>query len=611
MDKIVNDFSIEVATVNGSGSQTSNLVMTKAIYRMGIPVGPKNVFPSNIAGLPTWYLIRVNKDGYLARRRRVDILVALNGATFAQDVPRVHPGGAVIYESEWGLTGAAKRDDVIYYPVPFAHLASRHISDFKLKRPLTNMIYVGVLAELLNIEHEAIEGALRHQLRGKEKAVKVNVDAIEVGRRYVRENLKKSDPYVLQRLNKTKDKILIEGNMAAAAGALFGGCSVAAWYPITPASSLSESLEDLMEKYRKDASGKKNYAIVQAEDEIAAVGMALGAGWCGARAMTGTSGPGISLMSEFVGFGYYAEVPLVIFDVQRIGPSTGLPTRTAQGDLLMAAYLSHGDTKHLMLIPGTVEECYEFGMLAFDLADRFQTPVFVMLDLDLGMNLWLTDRFQYPEKPFDRGKVLTEEQINVIGKFERYRDVDGDGICYRTYPGNAHPLAAYFTRGSGHNERAAYTEDGMDYQRIVDRLLVKFETARKTLPPSGVDLVSGAKVGIIAYGSSHQVMTEVRDTLSAGGIKSSYLRIRSFPFKTQPIKDFIKTHEKVFIVEQNRDAQMLQILKSEIGRDAMKIRPILHYSGFPLPAEVVVDGVMRKHHEEVAESAPVGMEGGE
>ncbi|MEK7287892.1 MAG: 2-oxoacid:acceptor oxidoreductase family protein, partial [Elusimicrobiota bacterium] len=502
------------------------------------------------------------------------------------------------------------RDDLIYYPVPFARLAAHQISDFKLKKPLTNMIYVGVLAELLGIEQLAIEEALRHQLRSKEKAVNVNTDAVEIGRKYVRENFQKRDPYGLSRLDKTEGKILIEGNTASAMGALFGGCTVAAWYPITPASSLSESLEELMEQYRRDDSGRKNYAFVQAEDEIAAVGMALGAGWCGARAMTGTSGPGMSLMSEFVGYGYYAEVPFVIFNVQRIGPSTGLPTRTAQGDLLAAAYLSHGDTKHLLLIPSTVEECYEFGMLAFDLADRFQTPVFVLSDLDLGMNVWLTDRFEYPAKPFDRGKVLTEEQIKRLGKFERYRDVDGDGICYRTYPGNPHAAAAYFTRGSGHNERAAYTEDGLDYQRVLDRLLVKFETARKEMPPSEVNLVPGAKVGIIAYGSSDQAMAEARDLLTAGGLKTSYLKIRAFPFAVEPIRDFLKKHEKVFIVEQNRDAQMLGILKMEIGREAMKIKPILHYSGFPVPTEAIVEGVHNKHRE-AAETAPVGMEGGE
>ncbi|MBI4369575.1 MAG: 2-oxoacid:acceptor oxidoreductase family protein, partial [Elusimicrobia bacterium] len=428
MKRIVNDFTLEIATVNGTGSQTSNLVLTKAICRMGIPAGPKNVFPSNIAGLPTWYLVRVNKDGYLSRRRRLDIVVALNPVTFLQDVPRIHPGGALIYDPEYPLTEPAKRDDLVYYPVPFGQLASRHISDFKLKKQLTNMIYVGALAQLLGIEQEALEGAMRRQFRGKEKAVKVNLDAVKIGQDYARENFAKRDPYYLERMNGTLGQVLIEGNEAAAMGALFGGCSVAAWYPITPASSLSETLEDLFDQYRTDPDGKRRYAIVQAEDEIAAIGMAVGAGWCGARAMTGTSGPGISLMAEIAGFAYFAEIPVVIFDVQRIGPSTGLPTRTAQGDISFAATLSHGDTKHLLLIPSTVEECYEFSMKAFDLAERSQAPVFVMSDLDLGMNLWLTNRFKYPKKSFDRGKVLTEEEIAKWGQFERYGDKDGDGI---------------------------------------------------------------------------------------------------------------------------------------------------------------------------------------
>ncbi|MBI2070123.1 MAG: 2-oxoacid:acceptor oxidoreductase subunit alpha [Elusimicrobia bacterium] len=611
MKKIVNDFTIEVATVNGTGSQTSNLVLTKAIASMGIPVGPKNVFPSNIAGLPTWYFMRVNKDGYLGRRRRVDVAVLLNPTTFISDIPRIHTGGAVIYESEYPLTGAAKRSDLIFYPVPFGHLAAHHISDFKLKKQLTNMIYVGVLAELLQIDAEAIKGALSHQLRGKEKAVLVNVDAIEVGRKYVRENLPKQDPYCVEPMNKTAGKVLIEGNTACAMGALFGGCTVAAWYPITPASSLSETVEDLFEKYRKDPSGKKRYAVIQAEDEIAAIGMAVGAGWTGARAMTGTSGPGISLMSEFVGFSYFAEVPLVIFDVQRIGPSTGLPTRTSQGDLLAVAHLSHGDTKHIMLIPSSVEECYEFSMLAFDLAERFQAPVFVMSDLDLGMNLWMTDPFKHPEKPFDRGKVLDEEDLKRLGRFERYGDPDDDGIPYRTYPGNAHPSAAYFTRGSGHNESAVYTEDGVAYQRIADRLLKKFETARGFLPQPAVDYVPGAKVGLIAYGSTDQIIHESRDLLAAEGVKTNYLKIRSYPFALEPVKEFFKKCDKIFLIEQNRDAQMAQLVKLELGKDAHKLQPLLHYTGFPIPTEVVVETILAKKKETPEVFAHAMMEGGE
>ncbi|MBI4063933.1 MAG: 2-oxoacid:acceptor oxidoreductase subunit alpha [Elusimicrobia bacterium] len=613
--EIVNDFTIEVATVNGTGSQTSNLVITKAIAHMGIPVGPKNVFPSNIAGLPTWYFIRVNKDGYLGRRREVNVAVLLNPTTFAQDIPRIHPGGAVIYESEYPVTGTAKREDIIYYPVPFGRLASTGISDFKLKKQLTNMLYVGVLAELIGIDAAAITGALRHQLKGKEKAVRVNVDTIEIGRKYARENLKKQDPYALESMNGTKGKVLMEGNTACAMGALFGGCTVAAWYPITPASSLSETTEDLFEKYRKGPDGKKRYAVIQAEDEIAAIGMAIGAGWAGARSMTGTSGPGISLMSEYVGFAYFGEVPVVIFDIQRIGPSTGLPTRTSQGDIFSTATLSHGDTKHVLLIPSTVEECFEFSMLAFDLAERLQTPVFVMSDLDLGMNLWLTDHFKYPTKPFDRGKVLTEEDIKKLGQFERYRDVDEDGITYRTYPGNAHPLAAYFTRGSGHNEAAAYTEDGVAYQRVADRLSKKYETARGFMPESKTDYVSGAKVGIVAYGSTDQIVQESRDILAKSNVKTNYLKLRSIPFQLSPVQEFFDKCDKVYVVEQNRDAQVAQIIKLELGPEAFKkMHSVLHYSGFPIPTESVVEeisGKKKKHPPSQEILAHASMEGGE
>lgn len=605
--RIVNDFTIEVATVNGSGSQTSNLILTKSIYRMGVPVGPKNVFPSNIAGLPTWYLLRVNEKGYLARRRVIDVLVALNRSTYLQDIPRVRPGGVVIYESEYLLTGPAKRDDVTYYGVPFAQLAARHITEVKLKKALTNMIYVGVLAEVLGIEHSAVEGAIRHQLRGKEKAVKVNLDAVELGRKYVRENVPKKDPYRVERRDKTGGQILIEGNSASALGCLFGGCTVAAWYPITPASSLTESLIPLFEKYRKDEKGQNKFCVIQAEDEIAALGVVTGAGWAGARAMTATSGPGISLMSEFAGLGYYGEIPAVVFDVQRLGPSTGLPTRTSQGDVQFVSTLSHGDTKHLMLLPATAEECFEFAMTAFDLAERFQTPVFVMSDLDLGMNIWLTDPFRYPEKPYDRGKVLSEEEMRKLGNFERYRDVDGDGICYRTHPGNPHPLAAYFTRGSGHNEAAAYTEDGIVYQRNLDRLSRKFETARKHLPEPAADFVKGAKVGILAYGSTHQAIKEARDVLEGMGLKTHYMRLRAYPFRMEAVRDFFQKCEKVFVVEQNRDAQMAQLLRLELDLEEIrKMHSVLHYSGFPIPTEVVVDGILEKHVEAaVAEAAPM------
>ncbi len=601
-DRIVNDFTIDVATVNGSGSQTSNLILTKAIVRMGVPVGPKNIFPSNIAGLATWYLMRVNEKGYLARKRTIEILVALNPATYLQDIPRVRPGGVVIHEADYLITGPAKRDDVTYYPVPFAQLAARHITDVKLKKPLTNMIYVGVLAELLGIEDASIEGALNQQLRGKEKAVKVNLDAIALGRDYFRKNLKKQDPYVVERRDLTKGKIMIEGNAAAALGCLFGGCTVAAWYPITPASSVTETLESYFQKYRKGADGKNKFCVIQAEDEIAAIGAAIGAGWAGARAMTATSGPGISLMAEFAGLAYYAEIPVVIIDVQRVGPSTGLPTRTSQADVLKAATLSHGDTKHILLIPSSVRECFEFALESFNLAERFQTPVFLMTELDLGMNIWLTDPFPYPDKPYDRGKVLHEEDLKRLGKFERYRDVDGDGICQRTLPGNPHPLAGYFTRGTGHDENAKYTEDGLVYQRNMERLGKKFETARGFVPAPVVDEMAGAKVGIIAYGTTDQVMDEARDTLKARGIKTHYMRLRAYPFHMEEVRKFFSKCSRVFVVEQNRDAQMSQLLKLELEpKEISKMHSILHFSGFPMPPEVVVEGMLQK--AEIVESA--------
>ncbi|MBI4248450.1 MAG: 2-oxoacid:acceptor oxidoreductase subunit alpha [Elusimicrobia bacterium] len=603
--RVVNDFTIEAATVNGSGSQTSNLILTHSIFRMGVPVGPKNVFPSNIAGLPTWYILRVNENGFLARKRSLEILVCLNPATYAKDIARVDPGGAVIYESSYALPESAKRKDIAYYPVPFDHLAARHIAEVKLKKPLTNMIYVGVLAELLGIEASAVEGAVRHQLQGKAGAIRANLDAIELGKKYAKENLKKTDPFFIERRDKTKGKILIDGNSSAALGCLFGGCTVAAWYPITPASSLTESLIDFFAQHRKDASGKNTYCVIQAEDEIAALGVVIGAGWAGARAMTATSGPGICLMSEFVGLGYYAEIPAVIFDVQRIGPSTGLPTRTAQGDIQFVATLSHGDTKQVMLLPATVQECFEFSVQAFDLAERLQTPVFVMSDLDLGMNLWLTDPFNYPQKPFDRGKVLSEEELSRRGEFARYLDVDGDGICYRTYPGNSHPKAAYLTRGSGHNEQAAYTEDGAAYQKVIDRLNKKFETSRTLLPEPETDYRPGAAVGILAYGSTHQAVAEARRILQESGIETNYLRIRSYPFQKRPVEAFFEKCRTVVVVEQNRDAQMAQILKLEIPSEhAAKIRSVLHYDGFPIPAEALVEGIAAKAGPTDA-SAPV------
>src|SRR5579859_5349696 len=498
---MINDLTFQAATVNGSGSQTANLVLTRAIFSMGIPVAPKNVFPSNIEGLPTWYQLRVSEKGYQARSGEVDILVALNPTTWAEDLPGVRAGGVVVHEASYST--AAARSDLTYYPVPFAKLAKTEIHNDALRKQLTNMLYVGVVAFLLEIPIDALELALKQHFRAKPKAVAVNLDAIRVGRDYAEANFTRPDAYRLRPMaGRTEGLVLAEGNQAAALGCLMGGVTVAAWYPITPSSSLCEYLIGFAERFRIDpVTGEKKYVVVQAEDELAAVGMAIGAGWAGARAMTSTSGPGLSLMAEFAGLAYYAEIPVVVFDIQRVGPSTGLPTRTAQADVGFAYTLSHGDTKHLVLLPGTVEECYEFGRQAFDLADRFQTPVFVLSDLDLGMNLWMTPPFKYPEQAFDRGKVLSAEDLERLkGDWARYRDVDGDAVTYRTLPGTPHPQAGYFTRGSGHDERALYSEDARVYARNLDRLARKHDSARGAVPAPVID-EAGSKVGVIAFGS--------------------------------------------------------------------------------------------------------------
>jgi 2-oxoglutarate ferredoxin oxidoreductase subunit alpha len=585
--EVVNDLTIQAATVNGSGSQTANLVLTRAIFSLGIPVAPKNVFPSNIEGLPTWYQLRITPEAFQARKNKIDILIALNPATWAADLKAVEPGGAVIHEEAYSKNDA--REDVVYYPVPFAKLAKAKITSDTLRKQLTNMIYVGVVAGLLGIPWEAVEHGVRRQFLSKPKAVQVNLDAIKVGLDYWQDNFSKQDPYRLDPMTgKTDGLILVEGNQAAAIGAVMGGVTVAAWYPITPSSSLCEYLIGYCERFRVDPeTGEHRYSIVQAEDELAAVGMAIGAAWTGARAMTSTSGPGISLMAEFSGLAYYAEVPVVIFDIQRVGPSTGLPTRTSQADVGFAYTLSHGDTKHLVLLPGTVEECYEFGRQAFDFADRFQTPVFVLSDLDLGMNLWMTKPFQYPDKPFDRGKVLTSEEIEKLhGDWGRYRDVDGDGIPYRTLPGTDHPLAGYFTRGSGHDEQARYTENAEAYARNMDRLARKHETARKELPPPILD-EPGRPVGLIAFGSSDAAVAEARALLREQGFEVDYLRARALPLHDS-IKGFVERHERVYVVEQNRDGQLYDLLRVFLSPElSARLRSIRHYDGQPIPAEAI------------------------
>src|SRR5271170_2206270 len=586
--RIVNDFTIQVATVNGSGSQSANAVLLKSIFGMGIPVSGKNLFPSNIAGLPTWYTIRASKQGYVARKKEIDILVAMNAETAKDDILSLPAGGAAIYEESQNL--AQYRDDVVCYPVPFDKLTAAACPEAKLRKLVKNMIYVGVVAKLTGMDLTVVEAALRRQFAKKQKAADLNWGAVQAGYNYASESLTKQDPFVLEKMNATAGKIIIDGNAAAALGCMFAGVTVVTWYPITPSSSLVETLIDYMKKYRVEPDGKATFAIVQAEDELAAVGMVLGAGWAGARSMTSTSGPGISLMAEFAGLGYFAELPGVIFDIQRVGPSTGMPTRTMQGDLLAIAYLSHGDTKHVMLLPASVNECYQFAMEAFDLAEQLQTPVFVLSDLDIGMNNWMSDPFVYPEKPLKRGKILSKEDLERLGGFERYKDVDGDGIPYRTLPGTDHPKAAYFTRGSGHNEKALYTERPDEYQAVMERLAHKFETARSLVPLPEIVQTGKSPIGLIAFGSTDFALRESRDQLKKEyGLETDYMRLRAFPFSAE-VHAFIAAHSKVYVIEQNRDGQMLSLLKLDLPpAEITKLRSIRHFDGLPLDARTVTD----------------------
>ncbi len=587
--EVVNDFSIQIATVNGSGSQTANLVLLRSLFQMGIPVSGKNLFPSNIAGLPTWYTIRANRNGYIARKKELDLLVAMNPETAQEDVRALRPGAAVIYDEPLKLD--AVRDDVIFYPVPFDKLVAPVCPEAKLRRLVRNLVYDGVLARLLDIDLGEMDKALGRQLGKKPKAVALNLAALKAGFEYADRSLPKRDPFRAHRMDLTSGKIMIEGNAAVAIGAMMAGVTVVTWYPITPSSSVCETLIDYMGKYRMDpATGKATFAIVQAEDELASVGTAIGAGWAGARAMTATSGPGISLMAEFTGLAYYSEVPVVIIDVQRVGPSTGLPTRTAQGDILSTAVLSHGDTKHVLLIPASPEECYALTVQAFDVAERLQTPVFVMTDLDLGMNTWMSDPFAYPDRPLDRGKRLDRDTLEKLGAWGRYKDVDGDGVGWRTIPGDGMP--AYFNRGSGHNAAAHYSERPDDYTMNVDRLARKFDTARTLVPREVVQVAPDARIGIIGYGSSHWAIQEACDQLRLeAGLGVSYLRMRAYPF-TEEVDRFIDQHARVYVVEQNRDGQMLSLLKHHLTANQIgKLRSVLHYNGLPIDARSISDEV--------------------
>lgn len=590
---VVNDFAITVATANGTGSQTSNLVLLRTFFNMGIPVTGKNLFPSNIQGLPTWYSIRLSEDGYLARREGTEIVVCMNGRTVADDMADVAQGGVVFYDNS--LPIAARREDVTYYAIPVGDLVKAGNIPANLRDYVANMVYVGALAWFLKIPLAEIEKVLNWQLSGKAKAVKLNMDMIQSAYDWAQGELTNQNLYTVDYMHGFNEgKILTDGNMSAALGAIFGGVSMVSWYPITPSSSLAEGLLTELPRYRTDPdTGKATYAVIQAEDELAAIGMVLGAGWAGARAMTATSGPGISLMAEFAGLAYFAEIPSVIWDVQRMGPSTGLPTRVSQGDILSAYTLSHGDTRHPVLFPASPKECFEFGHVALDLADQAQTLVMVLSDLDLGMNLWISDPFEYPETPIQRGKVLDAEQVKALaGKWGRYMDTDGDGIPYRTLPGTETPMAAYFTRGTGHDDYARYTEDSGAWERNLIRLRRKFETIREMVPAPAIEDNAKAEIGIISLGSNDAAVEEARDRLAKVGTETAYLRLRALPI-SQSVRDFINRYETIVIVENNFDGQLHKILLTEEPTKTIHMNSAATCTGMPISARWIVEQVQK------------------
>ena len=597
---MVNDFAFKIATVNGTGSASANGLLMQSIFRMGIPVTGKNVFPSNIQGLPTWYEIRVSKDGYTARPAAVDLVVALNPATYGKDVAAVRQGGWLLYDSSWPLDRALERDDITILGVPFGRLCVDAFSGDRERTLMRNIAYTGALVALLDIDMDVVAEMIRDQFAKKRALLDSNFRALHLGYDYTKKNFECPLPIRLERMNATRDQVLLDGNTAAALGCLYAGATVGAWYPITPATSLMEAFMGFCKRYRVDPETKRNnFAILQAEDELAAAGITIGAGWAGARAFTSTAGPGISLMSEFIGLAYYTEIPGVFFDIQRTGPSTGMPTRTQQADLLSIAYLSHGDTKHIALFPANPEECFYLSVTAFDLAERFQTPVFVVSDLDIGMNDWMVKRLTWDDeyRP-DRGKVLGAEELEKIQRFSRYLDVDGDGIAARTLPG-VHPKGAYFVRGSGHDKHGVYTEDAAEYQEVVDRLARKLRSAEELVPaPEIHQRNGGAPIGLVALGGTHAAMLEACDRLAGQGIEVDYMRIRAFPFGEQ-VRRFLDTHDTLFIVEQNRDAQLRSLLAIEAGLARDRMTPVLDYGGLPLTADAVV-GQVTRHLEEAS-----------
>lgn len=589
----VNDFAIVVATANGTGSQTSNLTLLRALFKMGIPVNGKNIFPSNIQGLPTWYHIRVSKDGYVARRETSEVLVAFNEVTVREDVKELPSGGICIYNADW--RNMPERDDIVMYGIPVGQFLREVGAKGKFRDRYTNMIYVGAVTQLLDIELSAIEEALNYHFGGRAKIVDPNMDVIRMAYDWTRDNIVKQDPFRVAPMDATEGKFLITGNEAAALGAVFGGFGLAAWYPITPSTSVIDSLNQYAKSLRRDEDGTATYAIVQAEDELAAIGMVLGAGWAGVRAMTATSGPGVSLMAEFAGLAYFAEIPSVIWNIQRVGPSTGLPTRTGQGDVTFCYYLGHGDTQNVLLFPGNPRECFEFGNTAFDLAEQLQTLVLVLSDLDLGMNNWMTEPFDYPDQPLQRGKVLSAEEVKELG-FARYKDLDGDGIPYRTLPGNKHPFSAYFTRGTGHNEQAVYSERAEDWVQNMDRLQRKFETARTLVPAPVTDEVEGASFGILSFGTTEPAIEEARDRLSEQGVETSFMRLRALPINDE-VRRFVEKHDHVYVVEMNRDGQMYRILQTEMPDLALKLRSVAYMDGLPLTARWIVERIQEIEKE--------------
>ncbi len=600
----VNDFVIKIATVNGTGSASANTLLMKSIFRSGIPVMGKNYFPSNIQGLPTWYEIRVSRDGYVARSGRIDIMVAMNAETYAKDVREVDPGGYLIYDSTWPRPALLKREDITVLGVPLARMCNENFNGVRTRILMKNICYAGVLAALLDLDLGRIRELLAQTYAKKPQLVDSNMKAIQLGYDYAKANFQCPLPLHVQPQDSTAGHIMIDGNTAAGLGCVFAGATVAAWYPITPSTSLMDAFKAFCDRQRIDPeTGRKNFAFIQAEDELAAIGMVIGASWNGARAFTATSGPGISLMNEFLGLAYYAEVPAVVFDIQRVGPSTGMPTRTQQCDLMAAAYASHGDTRHVCLYPSNPEECFYMAVQAFDLAERLQTPVLVLSDLDIGMNDWMCRDLKWDDtyRP-DRGKVLGKEELEKIEKFYRFLDKDGDGIPYRTLPGVS-PKGAYFARGSGHSQYGTYTEDSTEYQTVVDRLLKKWATAKKLVPRPVADASTGSDIGILSLGSCDGAVREAIDVLKTHGVSIDYMRVRAFPF-TEEVERFLSNHRVVFVVEQNRDAQFRSLLTLETGVEKAKLRSLLHYSGLPISSSFIVEGVLEEIRPRKLQSAP-------